>query len=319
MIHSEVIIVGGGPAGAACAGRLRQQGIDCLVLDQRAFPRLKPCAGWITPEVLRNLAIQPHDYPPGMVTFRSFEISVRGFHFRLPTYQHAIRRVEFDHWLLQRSGAPVRVHPVKTILPTTHGYEIDSEYSGKYLVGAGGTYCPVYRALFKDAAPRDRGALIAAMEEEFAYPAADPRCYLWFLENNLPGYAWYVPKANGFINVGIGGTAEDMKTGLNLKQHWDLFTHKLDQLGLVHGHSYQPVAHSYYLRRPLRKIRHGNALLTGDSAGLATGDLGEGICAAIRSGQLAADAISSGTEYSLRKVTRYSFISILRSGIFRSK
>ncbi len=314
MIHTEVIVVGGGPAGAACAGRLRELGLDCLVLDQRAFPRLKPCAGWITPEVLKDLAIQPQEYPHGLSTFRSFEISVRGLHFRLPTHQYAIRRIEFDHWLLQRAAVPVQVHTVKSIVPGAQGYQVDGEFSGKYVVGAGGTYCPVYRELFKDTTPRDRGALIAAMEEEFALPQADPRCYLWFLENGLPGYAWYVPKANGFINVGIGGAAEAMKTGRNLKQHWELLIEKLAQLGLVRGHTYQPVAHSYYLRRPLRQVRMGNALLIGDAAGLATVDMGEGIGAAIRSGLLAAEAVAGGGEYSLKKVARYSFFSILRSG-----
>jgi menaquinone-9 beta-reductase len=317
MRRAEVLIVGGGPGGAACALRLRQHGVDCLVLDQRDFPRLKPCAGWITPEVLKDLQISPADYPHGLVTFRSFEIGVRRFHFRLRTHQHAIRRIEFDHWLLQRSGAPVATHTVRAITRTASGYDIDGEFEGKFLVGAGGTYCPVYRSLFKDDHPRERGALIAAMEEEFAYPGADQRCYLWFLENGLPGYSWYVPKGGGYVNVGIGGVGEAMKSGLALRQHWDILIQKLEKMGLVQGHNYQPVAHSYYLRQRLVGVHKENAFLVGDAAGLATTDMGEGIGAAIRSGLLAANAIANGAEYSLRSIPQHSFVSILRSGFFR--
>jgi len=41
MIDTEVLIVGGGPAGSACAWRLKQHGFDCLVLDQRSFSTLQ--------------------------------------------------------------------------------------------------------------------------------------------------------------------------------------------------------------------------------------------------------------------------------------
>ena len=61
MIHTEVIIVGGGPAGSACARRLAERRIECLVLDRCRFPRAKPCAGWITPEVVKALKLDPSD------------------------------------------------------------------------------------------------------------------------------------------------------------------------------------------------------------------------------------------------------------------
>ena len=57
--------------------------------------------------------------------------------------QHSIRRVEFDDWLLKRSGAEVVTHQVKRIERTAHGYLIDDGYECDALVGAGGTACPV--------------------------------------------------------------------------------------------------------------------------------------------------------------------------------
>ncbi len=56
MTTHDVIVIGGGPAGSAAAARLKRGGADVLVLDKETFPRLKLCAGWITPEVVRDLA-----------------------------------------------------------------------------------------------------------------------------------------------------------------------------------------------------------------------------------------------------------------------
>ena len=63
MISVDTIIVGGGPAGSSCAWRLKRHGVECLILDRAEFPRLKLCAGWVTPQVLHDLAIEPGEYP----------------------------------------------------------------------------------------------------------------------------------------------------------------------------------------------------------------------------------------------------------------
>jgi menaquinone-9 beta-reductase len=313
MQKVDVLIVGGGPAGSACAWRLRQNHVDCLVLDGQTFPRFKPCAGWITPEVVRDIGFNPAEYPFSFTTFKSFLVSVYGVKFKLGTHQHAIRRVEFDDWLLRRANVPVITHTVKSIAREDGGYLVDGEFYGKYLVGAGGTNCPVYRGLFKQASPHPKDALIVAQEEEFAYAYTDPRCYLWFFDNHLPGYAWYVPKANGYVNVGVGGSETSLKArGDSLKHHWNLLVEKLNKLGLVCDHEYRPSGHSYYLRQERGDLRRDNAFLTGDAAGLATRDMGEGISPAIHSGLLAADAILTNREYSVKSIPRFSIFSLLR-------
>ncbi len=156
-------------------------------------------------------------------------------------------------------------------------------------------------------------SLIVAQEEEFPYPFTDDRCYLWFIENGLPGYAWYVPKANGYVNVGLGGFAGQLKTnGDTLKKHWDLLIQKLDSMDLIRGHTFKPSGHSYYLRQRLSEVRRDSAFIVGDAAGLATLDMGEGIHPAIQSGLLAAEAILHGGDYSLRSISKYSWPSIIR-------
>jgi menaquinone-9 beta-reductase len=315
MIQTDVIIIGGGPAGSACAWRLKQLNINCLILEQRQFPRFKPCAGWITPEVLQDLGISPGDYTYGITSFKALHYSFRGFKFKLPTRQYAIRRIEFDDWLLERSGAPVEVHKASTITKNGDAFVVDNKFTAPHLIGAGGTYCPVFRTFFKPVSPRARESLIVSLEEEFPYDYTDQRCLLWFMENGLPGYAWYVPKANGYVNVGIGGKAQKLKSNKDdLKNHWNLLINKLKNEGLVRSHDYKPQAHTYYLRQRQPAVSRDNAYIIGDAVGLATLEMGEGIGPAIHSGLLAAEAIASGSEYSVESIPKYSLRSLVRVG-----
>jgi len=53
---ADVIVVGGGPAGAATAWALARNGIDTLVVDRARFPRSKPCAEYLSPQAARFLS-----------------------------------------------------------------------------------------------------------------------------------------------------------------------------------------------------------------------------------------------------------------------
>lgn len=307
MYQTDVIIIGGGPAGSSCAWRLRQHGIECLILDRAVFPRDKLCAGWITPEVLADLQFRPADYPYGIIALRKLHVAIRGIRVGIPTLQYSIRRYEFDDWLLHRSGAPVGTHNASVIEQKNGRYLIDGTYSCTFLVGAGGTTCPVYKTFFKNAGMRLTEDLIVTQEEEFPYQYTDSKCYLWFMENNLPGYAWYVPKENGYLNVGVGGKESGLKKQKDtIKRHWHILVRKLEERGLVNGHDFTPKGHSYYLRNRMNGIRRENVFLIGDAAGLATVDMGEGIGPAVRSGLYAADAIACGKEYTFKSISRRS-------------
>ena len=55
-LDAEVIVVGGGPAGASTAHELARSGVDVLLLDRARFPRDKICAEYLSPQASRILA-----------------------------------------------------------------------------------------------------------------------------------------------------------------------------------------------------------------------------------------------------------------------
>src|ERR1700674_2069984 len=317
MRSCDVLIVGGGPAGSSAAWKLRREGVDVLVLDRERFPRLKLCAGLITPEVVRDLDMDPEAYPHRWLTFPRLRVHLGRLHVPVPGVHHPIRRFEFDAWLLERSGAPLEQHNVRQIAADAEGFVIDGAFRCRWLIGAGGTRCPVYRTLFRELNPRASELQIVTLEHEIQYDWQDSDCHLWFFDHGLPGYSWYVPKEHGWINVGVGGIAERMKRGgHDIRQHW---AHLTAMLGgrLTPGAHYDPSGYSYYLRGRVDVVRRNHAFITGAGAGLATRDLGEGIGPAIRSGMRAAQTIVEGEPYRLEDVTGASVGSIARSMLGR--
>ena len=308
MEQYDAIVVGGGPAGSAGATKLVAGGAKVLVLDRETFPRTKLCAGWITPEVVQDLHLNVADYPHRFNTFDNIVVHIGRLRFSLATPQHSIRRHEFDHHLLQTSAANVVRHQVRHIHRQADGYYVlDDNYRCQYLIGAGGTRCPVYKTFFREANPRSKILQVATYEHEFPYQWSDARCHLWFFDHGLPGYAWYVPKANGYLNCGIGGMVEKLKARReDIKSHWRYFTTMLHRNGFVDGVDFAPKGYSYYLRGNVSVVQMDNAFITGDAAGLATRDLCEGIGPAIRSGQRAAATVLTGCEYRLSDLLAFS-------------
>jgi len=319
MEDADVIIVGGGPAGSTCAWKLQESGLKVIILDKQLFPRNKLCAGWITPKVVHDLNIDRHSYPYSITKFNRLHIHIYGRHFPIKTVQYAIRREEFDFWLMQRSHTPLIHHAVKYIREENKHYIIDEAFRCRALVGAGGTHCPVYHTFFKDNVQRPQKKAIIALETEFHYDVSDPNCYLWFFENKFPGYSWYVPKDN-FLNIGIGGKQSVLQArNETIVEHWDYFLGKLKKHSLISNIDPKPTGYLYYLRDDQIKPQKGNLYLIGDALGLATLDMGEGIGPAVESGLRAAAAIRSGKEMSLKSIRRYSFFQIVLAGLRFSK
>lgn len=312
MVYRKTIIVGGGPSGSSCARVLKNAGMDVLILEKATFPRNKICAGWITTDVMKILSAKKEDYPYSLTNFDKLCYRFAGWKFDIKTTQFAIRRIEFDKWLLERSGADIITHKVDKIQIIDGKYIIDDKYQCDFLIGAGGTNCPVYKSLFGTALRRNEKNFIAALEAEFQTDIKDKNCYLYFLEDKLPGYFWYVPKMNGYVNIGLGGKFLAMKKrNKNLLEHWKYFVDKLKRLDLVDARDVKPKGHNYYLNSGQRNYRIGNAFIVGDSAGLSTLDMGEGIGPSIKSGMLCAEAVLKDKDLKFSSIKRFSFPDII--------
>ena len=312
MKYCETIIVGGGPAGSSCAWKLRKQGKDVVILDKKDFPRLKLCAGWITAKVLEDLEFTLEDYPHSILEMRVkthfpfLPFSLSWFPTRWVNY--SIRRIEFDHWLLQRSTAPVEQHQVKKIEKEKGLFIIDGQYSCKFLVGAGGTMCPVRKTFFPSI--RNKDDQIVTLEYEFEYPVRQDQCHLFFFYRGLKGYAWYVPKGDGYVNIGLGGLRTYFKKSeTNIHDHYHSFLIDLVKENLLDRKTTEQIkdkGHPYYLYSYEGDIKKDDCFLIGDAAGLASVDLGEGIGPAVESGLLVAEEISGLGTYAKGITSQFS-------------
>lgn len=258
--------------------------------------------------VVADLEMEIGAYPHRFLTFEVTRVHLKGLRLNMCAPQHSIRRFEFDHWLLERSGAQVLNHKARRIERRDGRFVIDDRFECEYLVGAGGTACPVYRGLFREVNPRARTLQAVALEQELPCEWRDGDCHLWFFHKGLPGYSWYVPKADGYLNLGVGAMAARLKDrGDDIRPHWDRFEARLRGRGLIDGGlELAPQGYAYYLRDGVQRLRLDKAFVIGDAAGLATRDMAEGIGPAVRSGLLAAEAIAGEADYTLETIAAHS-------------
>ncbi|HXA94216.1 MAG TPA: NAD(P)/FAD-dependent oxidoreductase [Candidatus Dormibacteraeota bacterium] len=302
----DAIVVGGGPGGSTAAWRLARTGLRPLVLDAAVFPRVKICAGWVTPEALADLDVDPDKYP---LTIQPFDACVLEFAgarhetgWRRPTSYGIIRR-EFDHYLLERAaaaGADVR-WGIRVTGVTVAGDRVRVEtdrgvFEAPVVIGAGGHRCPVARALGEVSEAEE---VVVAQESETRLPAewverlgSFMRAPEIYVEPDLRGYGWFFPKRD-FINIGVGCTQGGDGS---LPRRRDALLASLRASGRVpDGMPLEPFkGHAYVVRRQApRRLSGARFCLVGDAAGLARDMSGEGIGPAIRSGRLAAEAVTA--------------------------
>jgi menaquinone-9 beta-reductase len=318
MDTCDVLIVGGGPAGSSCAWALQRAGLDAVVVDRATFPRDKVCAGWITPQVVDELELDTTAYRKGGRTFQPFT----GFRIGLvdgdrtvearygTPVSYGIRRCEFDAYLLERSGARLALgEPAATIVRDREHWIVNDALRAPMLVGAGGHFCPVARAVNPENGARRADRLVVAQEAEFeaapddetASPAAGEMPELYFC-NELDGYGWRVRKGS-YVNVGIGRL--DCRL---LPPTVKKFVAFLERTGRLRGHPDRRwQGHAYLVSAPVvRRTIEDGVLLAGDAAGLAWPQSGEGIRPAIQSGLFAARTIvDAAGRYTRDRLQRY--------------
>jgi flavin-dependent dehydrogenase len=297
MDACDVLIVGGGPGGSSCAWKLQQAGADVVVMDRAVFPRDKVCAGWITPQVVSVLELDLDEYRRHrtLQPITAFRAGLIGRPHDVATsygraVSYGIRRCEFDHYLLQRSRARLRLGEAATsIRREGAAWIVNDRIRANMLVGAGGHFCPVARMSNRAAS---EGPLVAAQEVEFpiessARLAVEPHMPELYFSGSLDGYGWCFRKGN-YLNVGLG-----LLDRHGCQSATRAFVSFLQSRGRIPaGTSWRWRGHAYLLAEPrARQVLGDGVLLLGDAAGLAYPQSGEGIRPAIESGVLAAATI----------------------------
>ncbi len=312
----DALIVGAGPAGSTCARRLAAAGLQVRVLERVNFPRNKVCAGWITPGVARVLSLDLEDYARGRVLqpitgFRTGLIGDPDSEIETPygrTISYGIRRLEFDDYLLRRSGAELQLGtPVTSLDRQGDFWVVNGTVRARLLVGAGGHFCPVARRL--GTRTGHRPPVVLAQETEYLLDArqrkectvAGTNPELYFCKD-LRGYGWIFRKGD-YLNIGLG--REDSN---GLKEHVSAFHHDMVARGKVPSGPVGPYrGHAYHLQRhAARRLVDHAVLLVGDAAGLAYTESGEGIRPAVESGLLAAQTVLEAEgDYRREKLEAY--------------
>ena len=319
----DVLIVGGGPAGSTLAYSLKDSGLKIAILDKQTFPRQKICAGWVTPEVMRVLNVDLEDYAKNHILQRisGFKISQLGQKQLESKYpgepvSYGIRRIEFDDYLLQRCGAELILEEAfKNMEKNSEGWRVNEKYQAKLVIGAGGHYCPVARAIDSKGISE---LAVVAQEVEFEMSASQKeKCTIkeevpeLFFTPDLMGYGWVFRKGD-YLNIGLG--REDKN---KLSSHVKTFCEYLTAQGKIpeditakyNGHAYLLYNHA------VRQMVTDNVLLIGDSAGLAYPQSGEGIRPAVESAMLAAGVIHDcAGDYSKEKLQAYNYVMEKRFG-----
>jgi geranylgeranyl reductase family protein len=227
----DVVVVGAGPSGAACAHWLAEAGHDVVMVEKKCFPREKTCGDGLTPRAVKQLddmglgaQLADHHRFVGLrsIAFdRTLELEwpdTPGF----PRHGYVVTRQDLDDMVAQRAvkaGATLwdgreAVAPVverglvRGATVTDKGSGHTTEVRGRFVVVADGANSRFGRSL---GTQRDRSYPQGmAIRGYFRSPRHDEPWIESHLDihdragNVLPGYGWIFPVGDGRVNVGIG-------------------------------------------------------------------------------------------------------------------
>jgi geranylgeranyl reductase family protein len=229
--NCEVLVIGGGPSGAAAAYWLAGAGHDVVMVERKAYPREKTCGDGLTPRSVRQLEdmglgeeLSEHHRFVGLRSHafgRTIELNWPK-HPDLPEYGYVVTRKDLDHLVAMRAtkaGAEVWEKSEATeplvegglvrgarILRKQTGETIDVR--ARYTVIADGANSRLGRQL---GTSRNRAfPLGMAIRGYYTSPRHDEPWIDSWLDvrdkggNVLPGYGWIFPVGDGRVNVGVG-------------------------------------------------------------------------------------------------------------------
>jgi geranylgeranyl reductase family protein len=296
----DAIIVGCGPAGNTLAWRLARRGFKVLMIEKAKLPRPKTCAGGLSRKTLQALPFPVDEVIERRVTGAWLTFRGESFlHQRMPGAGATVDRARLDQFMASQAvaaGAELREGvEFQSFEPSREGVLVRTsagECAGRFLIGADGASSRVRRLLH----PAERLRTAPAIETDLFPPAEALEAFgdnALFDFGALPGgYGWIFPRRDrfsvGLVRVRRAGDARNLSARLEEF----ISRHALLRRGRIARARAWPIP----VRPVARRLAVGRVLLVGDAAGFGDAFFGEGIFNAVRSANMASEALQGALE-----------------------
>ena len=299
----DVVVVGGGPAGATAAHELSRAGHSVMLLDRAG--RIKPCGGAIPPRLIKDFAIPDHLLVARARSARMIAPSDHRVDIPIDNgFVGMVDRADFDEWLRERaaaSGAVRRIGTFERLSRDPDGISVvhyqarehlhrgegrPAQVRARTIIGADGAKSQVARQSIEGATDTE---YVFAYHEIVKAPAVKPagydgtRCDVYYQGKLSPDfYGWVFPHGDT-LSIGTGSADK----GFSLRGAVGALR---ESAGLGDAEVLRREGAPLPMK-PLKRWDNGrDVVLAGDAAGVVAPASGEGIYYAMVGGQLAAHA-----------------------------